>query len=125
MRRGLSLAEVVFAAAVAFLIGILVLNLFPTSLLAIARTEARLVANNLAQDRLARLQHTSFEQLEVGLYTEDVTVEGQPFAIRQEIALLTGRDPRLLKSVQVTVSWQVRGKAQQVVAETYLSGVRH
>ncbi|MCA9792206.1 MAG: hypothetical protein KC910_10440 [Candidatus Eremiobacteraeota bacterium] len=125
MRRGLSLAEVVFAAAVAFLIGILVLNLFPTSLLAISRTQARLVANNLAQDRLARLRHTNFSQVDVGLYQEDLTVEGQSYQLRREVYQVSGRDPNLLKGARVTVSWNVRGKPQQVLAETYLSGVRH
>jgi Tfp pilus assembly protein PilV len=119
VKRGLTLVEIIFAAALLSLTFLAVLNVVPTSVIAEKRAQNRVVADALAQNQIERARAVPFSQLAadgveraLGTHTVNKTV----FRVSQTVteASATHR----LKDVVVTVTWDdpgVRGNGTRRV----------
>ena len=127
MRRGLSLLETVVAAFLFMLVVILVLNLFPSSLLALTQAELKARAARLAQSRLNEVRLRPFESLQVQGPREELL--GEEYQGARLRAFLDVRrdpdsDPDRLKVLRVTVQWDERGRKRESVREVWVTRVR-
>jgi hypothetical protein len=119
--RGFSLLETTVASAVLVGVMFMLFSLYPSSALALRRSQDHLQADQIALSLLAEQQALPFESL--ASPTEalaPVTLEGTTYERRLEVFAVPGRDAEVLKGVRAVVSWRwVRG-AQKVVHEIYM-----
>lgn len=121
--RGLSLIETMIAAAVLFLVVSILLNLLPSSLLAIKRAEQRIQAGNIAQSILEEQRGVRFDSLAAG--TPRVFDPVQVAGMSYEPVLEVEDDPEVagVKKLKVTVRWRQRDRDYSVVRELTLCRV--
>jgi hypothetical protein len=124
MKRGFGLMDVILATAVLLMVGLFLLNLFPSSLLAISTTRNRLHAQNYCQSQIAALRHAGFSSLEFGQTEYEAVSDGTHFLVTTEITPVAGRDEDLIRAVKVTARWNVGKQQREESLETYLSAVR-
>jgi hypothetical protein len=119
--RGFNLLETVVASAVLITVMFMLFSLYPSSALALRRSQDHLQADQLALSLIAEQQALPFKTLTTPTEAlADVVMEGTTYHRQVEIFSLSGRDPDVIKGVRVTVSWRwVRGP-QSVVHEIYL-----
>lgn len=125
MRKGFQLIEVIIATAVFFLIALFLLNLLPTSQWAVAMAEHRLTAQNLASSKLEELRVGPFGNLAEGAHPPtEAEHDGVRFVTSYEVRRVPDADFDLVREVDVTVTWEVRGRTRQVRTRSYVSKVR-
>ena len=122
-RRGLSLLELVVSISLLALVIVFVLELMPGSLLSLRRTDARLIAENIAQGELQTEVAGLFSGLTPGTQTSlpDQTVDGTTYHLVTRTLPAGAEDPTRLLSLQVTVSWTDRGLTHTAVRERWVS----
>jgi len=123
MRGGFTLLETIFASVLFGFIVLFILNLFPSSIVAVHRGESQIIADNFAQTILEDLRSRSFYNVTVGapptyqkwtygdidyLPTVEVTKDSD-----------TDLEP-FLKIAKVTVSWKFQRRDNSVVHTMYL-----
>lgn len=118
----MSLAETVMATAFLATVMIVLLNLFPAAWLAIRHAEQRFAGHTLARSLAEEQVAGGFAQLALTAGTklpeqERAGVKMQPTL---RIAEVPGSDPTLLRSVRVTVEWEVRDMPRAAVYEVYV-----
>jgi type II secretory pathway pseudopilin PulG len=121
-RRGISLIEVMVSLAIVFLLCIFVLNLFPSSLIAIRHGESRLDAQRVAEATLEQARALSFDLWTTG------TVQSKPpqlcnglaFTPVLTIAAVSGYPSTSLKSYRVVVSWTERNVKRSLSQEAWV-----
>lgn len=120
--KGFSLAETVLSLFLLSLVVILLVNLYPTSMLTVRQGENRFQANQIAASELARLQSGSFDDLVVGSVTplDPVVHNSMEFERRVEVFEVPPNPEDHLKGVRVTVSWKERNELRQVSQELYV-----
>lgn len=100
----MKLIEVVFSCALLTVVAVLLLNLYPTSALALASARHRLAASTAATSELERWTVRPFSQLALGSH-------GSPPGPQIEVSVPAGADGRRLRQVAVTVRWsEARGE---------------
>ena len=114
MRRGYTLVENLMAFTLIALVMILLLNLFPSSMATVKRSEQRYEALTLAGNVLEQQAALPFTKLVPGSVVES---EVGDFKIRTEVRKIDGEDPSWLKTVRVTVSWTYQEQTREVVRE--------
>lgn len=114
MRRGYTLVENLMAFTLIALVMILLLNLFPSSMATVKRSEQRYEALTLAGNLLEQQAALPFSKLVPGSAVESKVGD---FKIRTEVRTIDGEDPSWLKSVRVTVSWTYQEQTREVVRE--------
>jgi hypothetical protein len=118
--KGLSLLETVVAGALFFFVTILLLNLFPSSLLSLKAAENRARAERLAQACLEENEAFAFTMLgRPPAVTQQW--DGLEFTIQLEIYALSGVEQERLRQVRAVVSWTERNERRSAARETYVS----
>ncbi|GMU50978.1 MAG: hypothetical protein AMXMBFR33_01240 [Candidatus Xenobia bacterium] len=120
--RGLSLVEVLLAAALLGLVVPFLFQLYPTSLLAIRRGENQLEATELARAALEEFRARPFAALAAGeTILPSVSGAGQvEFKRKLTIRQVSSR----LVELRSIVEWTVRQKTYQTEHAVYVSKVR-
>lgn len=130
-RRGASLVEVIVAVTLLALVGVVVLNLLPTSALAVRQAEHRIAAVQLCQSLLAEAALGPYDALALGEQVlPPVTLDDQVVLkpVRRVMAV-TGphaEDPAHVRRVRIEVRWtEARNtRTQEVWQEQWVSRVR-
>lgn len=130
-RRGVSLVEVIVAVTLLALVGVFVLNLLPTSALAVRQAEHRIAAVQLSQSLLAEAALGPYDALALGEQDlPPVPLDDQVVLkpVRQVMAV-TGphaEDPAHVRRVRIVVRWtEARNtRIQEVWQEQWVSRVR-
>ncbi|MFN8611356.1 MAG: hypothetical protein U0931_27675 [Vulcanimicrobiota bacterium] len=117
MKRGFTLAENMLAFSLISLVLILLLNLFPSSMATVRRSEQRYQALTLADNMLERQASRPFSKLPVG--TVEDSQQGD-YKIHLEIVKAGDEDPAWLRTARVTVSWTYQSQSKEVTRELRL-----
>lgn len=126
MRRGFTLVETIFASVLFGFIVLFVLNLYPSSLVAVRRGETQIIADNFAQAILEDVRSRSFYNLGLGSTSVTYTkwtygdVDYLPtvdIAYDNDLSIDT-RD--YLKVATVTINWKFQHRDNSVVHKMYL-----
>ena len=113
------------ATAIFFTVAVLFLNLLPASFWATKKADNLQTAHAIASSKLEALRIGPFQDLTLGTWPVEVeTRNGTEFSLTTEVTELDGRDPDLLKSVEVTVTWNERSGPKEAKVQTYISAVR-
>jgi Tfp pilus assembly protein PilV len=122
---GLSLMEVIFSLTLLGLVTVLVMNLFPSSMVTVKKAEYRMQANTLAETVLAEQAARPYDELVVGAPPDIAAqiVEGVDYLVTTEVRAVPDRLPEYVKSVHVTVSWTVRNIDQRLERELWVPAV--
>ncbi len=102
---------------------ILILNLYPSSVMATRQAEQAQRADRIAQSVLSQAMSRPFASLALGLNETfpDETRGGIVYRSTLEVLPLpAGSDPELARALKVTVNWEDRGKQRQVVHEVWV-----
>lgn len=120
MRRGLSLLETVVAGTLFFFVCILLMNLFPSSLVGLKAAENRARAERIAQACLDQNEARAFTL--VGSPPPEVQRwDGLDFRIQLEINEVSGLSGARVRHLRAAVSWLERNERRTAVRETYVS----
>lgn len=130
-RRGVSLVEVIVAVSLLSLVGVFVLNILPTSALAVRQAEHRVAAVQLCQSLLAEAALEPFDSLAMGEQAlPPLTLDDQVVLkpVRQVMAVAGPQpeDPDQVRRVRIVVRWtEARNtRTQEVWQEQWVSRVR-
>ena len=126
-RRGLTLVEMILAVFLLSEVMMMLFNLYPSSLASVARSDQTVQADLIAQSLLDNAQANPFASLTAG-YSQDLpaqTLNGTSYSPHMDVLTVASRDPSLLLSLRVTVSWSVHAILHQTVCETWVVNVTH
>ncbi len=133
--RAFTLIETIFSALVISLVLLAIMNLYPSALVAVKKSESRIQATNIALSVLEEMRATPFSELTIPFvmpaappfepvnldgvtYTPTVTVYDTP-------AVGTpATEDDYLKGIQVTVAWESRGIQHQITEETWVHALK-
>ena len=123
---GLSLIEVIFSLALLAGVALLVLNLFPTSMVTVKKAEQRMQANLLAETLLAEQAAAPFETLLVGgpPLTRTERVGNVEYNTRVVILEIPDRNTDYLKNVRVSIDWKVQNLQHSLVRELWVANIK-
>lgn len=121
-RRAFTLVENLLAFTLISLVLILLLNLFPSSMATVRKSEQRYQALTLADSLIEQQASRPFSKLVVGNVLDE---DRQEYHLHTEIMALPGEDQAWLKNVRVTVSWKYREQPRQVMREMRLHRLAH
>lgn len=121
-RCGLSLLEVVVAISLLSLVVIFVVELLPTNLYAMIRSQGRLTGENLAHSQLQNQLRQPFSQLPVGLTRQlaEVTIESKVYQSVLQVLPAEAEDPARLRLVRITVTWRDKSTSRRSVREQWI-----
>lgn len=126
MRRGFTLLETIFASVLFGFIVLFVLNLYPSSIVAVRRGETQIIADNCAQAILEDLRSRSFYNVNVATppaYQKWV-YGGTDFV--PTVTLAYDSDSNLqpfLKIATVNITWTFQNRTNSVVHSMYLNNI--
>lgn len=123
--RGFKLLEVMIAAALFITVAVLFLNLLPASFWATKKADNLHTSHSIAGSEIEKLRQSPFQDLIVGTSEPVLTRRnGTDFSIVIEVSELPGRDPDLLKKIDVAVSWEERSGLKTTQLTSYISVVK-
>ena len=126
MRGGFTLLETIFASVLFGFIVLFIVNLFPSSIVAVHRGESQIIADNFAQTILEDLRSRSFYNVSViSPPTYQKWTYGETDYL-PTVAVAYDSDSTLepyLKIAQVTISWKFQRRNNSVVHTMYLHSV--
>lgn len=126
MRGGFTLLETIFASVLFGFIVLFVLNLYPSSIVAVRRGESQIIADNFAQTILEDLRSRSFYNVStVSPPTYQKWTYGQTDYL-PTVAVTYDNDLDLepyLKIATVTVTWDFQRRTNKVVHTMYLHNI--
>ncbi|MFN8614148.1 MAG: prepilin-type N-terminal cleavage/methylation domain-containing protein [Vulcanimicrobiota bacterium] len=126
MKRGFTLLETIFASVLFGFIVLFVLNLYPSSIVAVRRGETQIIADNCAQAILEDLRSRSFYNINVAsppTYQKWV-YGGTDFV--PTVTLAYDSDTNLepfLKIATVNITWTFQNRTNSVVHSMYLNNI--
>lgn len=128
MRRGFTLIETIFASVLFGFILLFVLNIYPSSMVAVRRGEHQIVADNFAQSILEDLRSRSFANISPTSPPTYLPLHyyGVDFTPTVAVAYHPDAPPEqqnFLKVANVTVAWEFQRRDLQVVHTMYLHNV--
>jgi hypothetical protein len=116
------LMEVVFSLALLTVVAVLLLNLYPTSALALASSRHRLAASTAATSELERQAARPFSQLALGTRPGP---RGPAWTSQVAVTVPAGADGTRLRQVAVTVRWtEARGTLELTQAARVVNVTR-
>ena len=122
--RGFSLGEVLVAGALLALLVMVVVNLLPTTVVALRQSSQRQQAYTLTQDALEAAAARPFNSLATGaLNLEEIQVP-TPFQMEVVISEVTGYPAAHLKRASARATWTTRTGEQSLTQEAYLHPAR-
>lgn len=129
--RGFTLVETIFSALVISLVILAIMNLYPSAMVAIKRSEGRIQANLVAQSVLERMRTVKFEDLSPGYVPpagppfDPVSLDGVTYTPTVEVY---DPDPAVghdfTMAIRARVGWEVRGQQYEVVQETWVHALK-
>lgn len=123
-QRGLSTTETIFSLFVVTLLVVLVLNLFPATMLGIRRNEHRLQAEEVAQSTLDQYQVKAFDELVLGnTALPSVRLQNFEYTVAVRVSEDTVQPSDRLRNIKVTVGWVHRGKTEQLSRDVWRTDV--
>lgn len=126
MRGGFTLLETIFASVLFGFIVLFIVNLFPSSIVAVHRGESQIIADNFAQTILEDLRSRSFYNVStISPPTYQKWTYGETDYL-PTVAVSYDSDSTLenyLKIAKVTVSWNFQRRNNSVVHIMYLHSV--
>ncbi len=124
-QNGLSLIETIFSLAVLGLIAVVVLDLFPASMLAARHNEQKMQAEMLAESLLSTEVARPFDKLVIGPAQPLLpsTVDGVEYQPELEVRQVEDKNVDYLKSVTVRVRWVFRNNRRMVERELWVANV--
>jgi len=124
-RRGLSLLETILALSLVSLVLILVISLFPDTLLAIRRSEQTVQADQWAQTLLEYEMARPFDELVPGSVYAPPDRQIGATVYRGSTRIFAVPDARgdLIKGINVTVAWDHGGKSHQSEYQCLVSNI--
>lgn len=130
-KAGFTLIECIFSCLILSFVILFVLNLYPSSFVAIKRGESQVVADGFAQTILEDLRARAYQNVTIGSppfyshwiyggidYAPNITVDWVPARNG-----LPAADQLYLKRAMVTISWKFQDHSMQVHHEGYLHNV--
>lgn len=121
-RRAFALGETLLAFTIISLVLILLLNLFPSSLATVRRSEIRFQALTLADNTLEQQVARPFADLIVATSTQQAVGD---FQVQTQVLTIAGEDSAWLKNVRVTVRWRDRDQPRQLIRELRVHRLAH
>lgn len=115
--RGFTLVENLMAFTLIALVIILLLNLFPSSMATVRKSEQRYEALTLAGNVLEQQAALPFGKLVVDSVHDSKVGD---YKVRVEVLKVNGEDVNWLKRVRVTVSWTYQEQVREVTRELRL-----
>ena len=118
--------ETILATFLVCLISLALLQLLPSSALAVKRAEARLQSNAIASTAMEAQLARGFRAQQVGqtLVWPDQLHDGIVYHVSLEIFLPPEARAEHLRGVRCRVEWEFAGREYQFVREAVLSAVR-
>lgn len=120
--RGFSLLETITAIALLGLVVILVLNIFPSSVLAASSGNDRIQAENLARSLLEEARALAFEDLTLG--RTPLTSPDPRFTVEREVYVPRQGEVHQTRAVRIVVRWSKGNRRSSISREVWLSNVR-
>ena len=120
--RGFSLMEIVVSLALLGLIVGLVINIFPSSIVASHSASEQMEAENLAQSLIEETRASGFSSLTE--ITEDMPSPDPKYQLQREVFVPPGTDAEQTVAVRITVRWESKKRQRELVREIWLSSVR-
>ena len=126
MRGGFTLLETIFASVLFGFIVLFILNLYPSSIVAVRRGESQIVADNFAQTILEDLRSRSFYNINVNSppsYSKWVYGETD---FLPTVTVVYDSDSDLepfLKIATVKITWEFQRRTNSVVHTMYLHNI--
>ena len=110
------------AISLLYLVITFVVQLLPTNLYAMIRSQSRLTADNLAQSQLQEQVNRPFSELTIGTSQALPEVQQDSKVYRSQLEVLKAdhEDPTRLRLVRVTVRWNDRSSARSLVREQWI-----
>lgn len=124
--RGFTLAETVYASVLFAFVILFILNIYPSSMVAIRRGETQIVADNFAQSILEDLRARSFANVSTTSepsYTALIYNDTRYNPYLDIFYDPDGADPRFLKVARLQVAWIFQNRENRVVHTMYLHNV--
>ncbi len=118
-RRGFSLLEIVISLFLLSAVVIMVLNLYPSTLLGMHHNRNRTQAELQASSALAQVRQSTFDDMPIGLdkILSKTKVEGVEYTTRLQVLKATRGDPDRLRVIRITTSWDDK---HQVTRELWI-----
>lgn len=114
--------EVVVSLALLGLVIALVINIFPSSIVASHSASEQLEAENLAQSFIEEARAEAFSSLTVG--TLSLSLPDAKFQVQRDIFIPAGADADQTIGLRITVSWESKKRQRELIREIWLSSVR-
>jgi len=107
--------EVVISAFLFGAVAIVLLNLYPSALLGMHRTQARTRAVELARSSLTAVRNYAADDYPIGTdkVLETRTIEGVKYTTRVKVTAPPEGNSDRLRLVQITVSWDKRSLTRE------------
>ena len=123
-QRGITATETIFSLFIVTILVVLVMNLFPATMLGIRRTEQRLQAEEIAQSTLDQYMIESFSDLTLGdTNLPAVKLKNFEYAVVVNVSEDTAQPSDRLRLIKATVSWTHRGKEESLSREIWRADV--
>ena len=114
--------EIVVSLAILGLVVGLVINVFPSSIVASHSASRQIEAESLAQSFIEETRASGFSSLTVG--TVALPSPSPAFQISREIFVPSGADADQTLGLRISVTWEGKKKQNTLVREIWLSSVR-
>lgn len=124
--RGFTIAETVFASVLFAFIILFIMNIYPSSMVAIRRAETQIVADNFAQTVLEDLRSRSYYNVDVNAEPYYAPLIYNDFKYNPYLDVFydpDGTDERFLKIARLEVAWVFQNRENRVVHTMYLHNV--
>jgi short subunit fatty acids transporter len=114
--RGVSATETIFSLFLLTILVVLVMNLFPATMLGVRRSEQKLQAEEIAQSVLAEQMARPFLELELGQRElPPVKLNNREYQVSLGISEHPDRPSDRLRRIEVTIAWVHRGRREKLV----------
>lgn len=116
---GFTLIELLISIVLIAVGLVTLMGIMSVAIYADTNIEYRLIALNLANEKMEELKDTAFGSISAG--TETGSTIGFDWVDLRAVSVAEPYEPNLLKDITVTVQWTKKGSTQSVAIKTYIS----
>ncbi|MDQ7826033.1 MAG: hypothetical protein RDV48_24735 [Candidatus Eremiobacteraeota bacterium] len=121
---GFSLIEVIFTSSLLLFLMIVMLSVFPGSLMAIDHAEHRIEASHIAQSVLEKKRSGPFSEVDDDPDPGEVRGSGGVlYTLHYSTLAVSGAEASLLKKAVITITWEFKGKNYSLTQELYVCNI--
>lgn len=119
-----SLIEIIFTSSLLIFLMMVLLSVFPGSLIAVGHAEHRIEASHIAQSILEKRRVGAFSNIDAPLdKNEAVGSDGTVYSLTYSSQQINNTNPDVLRKISVTVSWTLKGRSYFVSQELYVCNI--